>query len=667
VPAEAGADGSDPTIGGPCIDDAQCDDKIDCTFDACDPTLKRCRNTPDDSRCDDGIYCNGRERCVPAHGCEPGPVVTCEDGDPCTIDRCVEATKSCTHTPRDLDEDGDPDDHCVPKHDCNDLDPGVSSTHPEVCANGKDDNCNGLIDETPCDTPANDTCSSALSVGSPGTYAMSTVGAHKDYSESCSVTNPTTARDVVAAITIPGTSPKDLEVWATVQSTEVSVAIFGACGQAGTELACGSASGATSIRSRARALAPGTYYAIITTQLDVSIELKVDFLDPTPKPANESCTAPAPIAAGTPFTVQIVDPSKDLVSACAAQTGELTYALTLTQAANVHVLASTQVGSGTPVVGLRAPHCTDPTDELFCRVGDTPPLVAHALQPGTYVLTVAGTTPIDASILVETSPPTHDPPDQLCSTAPSLGVNQTVSVDLTDHEDAIKDGCSSGSPNAAGAISLTEASDVMVIGRFPQNESGAVSLDAPACTASDVKRCGTGSTPVRIDIRNVPAGDYRVVVNDSYGEADSVTVLTRPTVAPTVVTGADNCGDIGTIPPSGGFFTGDTSLHHPDFSDGCDAPNQQTGGAPDQILQLDLAQPEHVVFNMDGSVYSTILDIRQGATCPGQELPGDCYVGFSGPRSFLDLELAAGTYFVVIDGYAGAAGAWDLDVRVLPP
>jgi hypothetical protein len=182
-----------------------------------------------------------------------------------------------------------------------------------------------------------------------------------------------------------------------------------------------------------------------------------------------------------------------------------------------------------------------------------------------------------------------------------------------------------------------------------------------------VKRCGTGTTPVRIDPRNVPAGDYRVVVGDSLGETDSVTVLTRPTVAPTLVAGADNCSDIGSIPLSGGFFTGDTSLHHADFDDGCDAPNQQTGGARDQILQLNLTQPQHVVFNMDGSVYATILDIRQGSTCPGQEIPGDCYVGFSGPRSFLDLELAAGTYFVVIDGYAGAAGAWNLDVRVLPP
>jgi hypothetical protein len=87
--------------------------------------------------------------------------------------------------------------------------------------------------------------------------------------------------------------------------------------------------------------------------------------------------------------------------------------------------------------------------------------------------------------------------------------------------------------------------------------------------------------------------------------------------------------------------------------------------AADQGAEAGEAQ--RVVLNMDGSVFATILDVRQGATCPGQELPGDCYVGFSGPRSFLDLALAAGIHRIVVDDYNGAKGAWNLDVRVLPP
>src|SRR6185503_15257447 len=45
--------GIDPTLGGPCTDDAQCDDLVPCTYDRCDQALSRCRNTPDDSLCAD--------------------------------------------------------------------------------------------------------------------------------------------------------------------------------------------------------------------------------------------------------------------------------------------------------------------------------------------------------------------------------------------------------------------------------------------------------------------------------------------------------------------------------------------------------------------------------------------------------------------------------------
>ena len=48
-------------------------------------------------------------------------------------------------------------------------------------------------------------------------------------------------------------------------------------------------------------------------------------------------------------------------------------------------------------------------------------------------------------------------------------------------------------------------------------------------------------------------------------------------------------------------------------------------------------------------------------------MTGACYVGFYSEKSFLDLELQAGAYWIIIDGFAGETGAWDLDIRVLPP
>jgi hypothetical protein len=181
---DAGED-VDPELGGPCLDNGQCNDMISCTFKECDTSIGRCRFIPDDSLCQDGLYCDGVERCDLELGCVAGIPVSCETGDPCSIDTCVEATQSCLHAPRDADGDGDVDWHCPGGHDCNDDDPNVNSHHPEVCDNGIDDNCNGLIDEMPCVSPANNTCLDPLEISASGTYAMSTVGCAFNYPTSC--------------------------------------------------------------------------------------------------------------------------------------------------------------------------------------------------------------------------------------------------------------------------------------------------------------------------------------------------------------------------------------------------------------------------------------------------------------------------------------------------
>ena len=84
-------------------------------------------------------------------------------------------------------------------------------------------------------------------------------------------------------------------------------------------------------------------------------------------------------------------------------------------------------------------------------------------------------------------------------------------------------------------------------------------------------------------------------------------------------------------------------------------------------MKLALAQKQRVVLDMIGSFYTTILDVRQGAPCPAIEVPNACYVGFNASRSFLDLTLDPGTYWVQVDGYNGDRGPWNLDMRVLAP
>lgn len=51
-----------------------------------------------DDECQDGVFCNGEERCDLATGeCLPGSLSSCDDGDPCTVDRCDAALDACVN------------------------------------------------------------------------------------------------------------------------------------------------------------------------------------------------------------------------------------------------------------------------------------------------------------------------------------------------------------------------------------------------------------------------------------------------------------------------------------------------------------------------------------------------------------------------------------------
>ncbi len=446
------------------------------------------------------------------------------------------------------------------------------------------------------------------------------------------------------------------------------MALESTCGVATSELACGSGSGATSVRARGYDLAPGTYYAIITTQSATSsVQLQVELLPPSAPPTNVDCATATLITPGVPVIVSVVDPlPTNLPTACPPTTGELTYTFTLAQPQDVRVYASTLRGSGDPVVGLRDPGCNALTDELACQANTSDDLYQQDLPAGTYVVTVAGTSPIDVSLDVEVAAPTMPAANQTCTAPPVVTPNVPFDIDLSNHENAIKDGCFAGGPDEAYDLPLSTASDVLLLAQIPQTESGGLSLDTPACNVAGELACVTGTTPLRVSRRNVRAGDWRVVVADQLGLQGNLDVLVRDTVAPTIVPSgtAASCATA-VDATAGGFFTGDTSTVGIGYQSGCDVPGP--GGEHLQVLSLNLAASRRVILDMEGSAYQTLLDVRQGPACPGDPVNNGCYVAFTPQRSFEDLELTPGTYWILVSGYNGADGPWDLDVRVLPP
>jgi cysteine-rich repeat protein len=75
--------------------DEQCDDGNNVDGDCCSAT---CTFEAADAACDDGLYCNGEDRCNDAGQCVPTGVDPCDDGDACTEDVCNEPA-SCHRTP----------------------------------------------------------------------------------------------------------------------------------------------------------------------------------------------------------------------------------------------------------------------------------------------------------------------------------------------------------------------------------------------------------------------------------------------------------------------------------------------------------------------------------------------------------------------------------------
>jgi hypothetical protein len=664
----------DGGLGEACLDDAQCDDGFDCTSDSCDLDFGRCRNAPSDAACDDGVYCNGAETCSPTLGCRAGPVVTCSDNDNCSIDTCVEETRSCAHEERDADGDGDPTASCG-GGDCDDLDPLISGTTSERCDNARDDDCDGETDESDCAAPEHDRCGTAFEIDEPGTYALTTVGAALDYAPSCTDDSDVKGfRDVVLAIEVPAGEARDVSVVATSDSAKVILAAAERCGRADTEIACerGSRFGSRGEVARLllHGLAPGAHAVYLATSTEATVLVRVEFRDASSPPEHETCGTAAPIVPGEPVRAILSGVQNDVQSACTSVTGELVYHFELAEPKDVRLRAIALDEYGDPVVSLRDADCNEAADELTCRSGSGNELFARALPAGSYHVALSGTGPAEAELALDVSEASPQRAGEGCAEPAELKPGVTEYAELSERTDAVQNGCLIGAPDQTYALELEKRSDVLLVSTGSEDATGAVLLaelpcereeDALACASS-----GTGA-PLRTVAHGVGPGSLRAVVETAFGMPASVTAFTRPAGNPLFVHRGDVCEDAVVIPPEGGRFEGTTANAYADYDTSCDFGGQDAGGAPDQLLRLVLPERRRMVFDMQMSMYDTMLVLRDGASCPGREVAGTCSPGYVTGRSFLDAVLPAGAYWVQIDGYDGERGRWILEVFSADP
>jgi len=614
------------------------------------------------------VYCDGLEICDLLLGCVEGEPITCSDKNTCTIDACDEASLSCTHSARDADGDGDPDRNCG-GGDCNDTHPGISSLLPEICGNGLDDNCDGSIDEAECVAVGHDDCADALDVLGSGTYQLSTAGAAADHSASCRRTDSV---DVVAAIVVPGEVPLDVDLIARGSST-LELAMASLCGDPSSELTCNasvltSAGGFVS-RVWLRSVAPGPYPAYLFAPPGQSLELSVAFRPASSAPTNETCGSAELLPLREHRVAQVVGVQADLQSKCSAAPGELVYQFSLDSERDLRVFAASVDGVGEPSVSLRGAACADLSAEIACQTAPAAKLFARALPPGTYYLAVSASAPSEIDVVVEDSAPSAAPADEDCSSPPQLVAGEQVSIDLSSHVSDANLSCLPGAADAVYALELSQASDLLLVERL-SSDTGALALLGPGAgggCGAEVSCVRADVSPLRLRRHAVPAGQHQIVAASAGATPVALTAFVRPASAPVLVAFADTCDQALLIPEEGGFFQGNTVNSNADYSAGCDFGVQPPGGAAEQMLRLKLTARRRVIFDMQGSGFQTLLNVRKGPSCPGTELTAACSVGYSSGRSYLDLVLDAGDYFVQVDGYNRASGPWYLDVFVASP
>jgi hypothetical protein len=668
--ATSDAEGDRGPVGPPCLDDRQCDDLIACTFDACDRAAGRCQNIPDDSRCQNDVFCDGVEICDAMLGCRRGQSVTCGDDRVCTIDRCVEEKRTCEHADRDADGDGNPDGRCVMGGDCDDTDPSVFTGHPEICGNRKDDDCDGEIDESGCQTPNYDTCLDPLTARESGIYEIDTTAAAYDYGGTCAPMQPAGRRDVVVALELD--EARDVDVVAEAPAGALAIGIAGQCDRLATEIACSSGLtgplGNVLARTRVRNLAAGNYPLYIWADRDEKVVLRITYAPPSTPPTNETCGTASPIAPGSAVIAALTGATKDIASRCTPMSGDLLYKFDLAAPADVTVFGTSIDGQGAPIVSLRRAACAKLEDEIACGSGASARAFARALPAGTYFVAVAATAPSDVRVELEIAQVTPPPADERCETAPRIEPNRTIAVSLYDHTDDVGFGCSDpGAVDAAYSLQIDEPSDVLLLMRFSSGDIGTLALANSTCGPSALACAKEGVTPMRAAVRSAPPGAYRAVVETRVGNPVELTALVRKAVPPSLIPFADTCATAPVIDELGGFYQGSTSNAQPDYSAGCDSSGTGPGGAPDQMLKLVLSSRRRVIFDMLGSSFATLLDVRKGDACPGAEIERGCAAGYVAQRSFLDLTLDAGNYWVQVDGFNGEQGTWFLDVRVIDP
>lgn len=312
------------------------------------------------------------------------------------------------------------------------------------------------------------------------------------------------------------------------------------------------------------------------------------------------------------------------------------------------VTAST-IGSNYDTVLYLVP-AGQPGQQLACNddsLGSVGSSIDVTLPPGEYDVIVDGygTSAGHASLelVTERLPSTNDTASTATWLAPT---NRGDTRDLLDDYAGVCGG--GGSPDATHTFTLTSPALVTL-------SAGGTDFDTIVSVRS--------------------SGNVETVCNDDADTGASfIEAVMQPGTYTVVLDGASASdagsyrltSEIGTVPPTDGLsapreiwrdgtFAGTTSGLANDLAGSC-APS--AGG--DAVFALSLEERAHVFLSTARSQYDTVLHIWRASDLAELACNDDANGTL---QSSVELDLDAGDYYVVVDGYAGQTGAFSLQVH----
>ena len=270
-------------------------------------------------------------------------------------------------------------------------------------------------------------------------------------------------------------------------------------------------------------------------------------------------------------------------------------------------------------------------------------------------------------------------PGDICSNALQIdfdgGTTATLSVDLATAQDQYAASCNDvGNGNdLIFAVTLTAPKGLVVSATDTTggNQDAVLALVSSPCpTFNQVSCVDTGADPEVLTLPRLPAGTWYVLL-ENYGDAptDGTFDLRFDLIDPVPAPANDTCAAAEPLVFTSGVAraTGTTTGA---FNDTAGSPltcSAQSALSPDVFYTLTLTQPQDVQVSITVPGSSNLS--------PAIALTATCGVGGAASQrgcdanngSFTARGVAAGTYFIVVDGDDSDTGDFTLDVTLSAP